>query len=62
MVDPVVSDWEDKGRLAEVVLPCRGVTMPLGSCAPGMICKKKKDIEEEGETEKVKKEKMRPKR
>ena len=38
MAEGVASDWEDRGRLPAVALPCRGVTMPLGSCVPGMIC------------------------
>ena len=33
-----MSDWEDKGLLPDVVRPCRGVTIPLGNCVPGMIC------------------------
>ena len=37
--EAVVSDWEERGRLPAVLRPCRGVTMPLGSWVPGMICR-----------------------
>ncbi len=31
VLEPVVSDWEDRGLLPAVTLPCKGVTIPLGS-------------------------------
>lgn len=45
VVEGAASEREDRGRLPEVVLPFRGVSIPLGSCAPGMICSEDQEIQ-----------------